>query len=88
MFQTNTTYLHKTHDIKSTTIDQYISHCKTTLSERSWRGVNYIRFRLLIKALTGRHREDIRRSFLRLISSIPSACAAMAAIFQVAADYY
>ena len=88
MFQTFATYLRKTRGIKSVTIDQYISHCKTTLTECSWHGAPYIRSPLLNKALTGWHRNDIRRNPLRLSSSIPATCAVMAVFFRVAAAHH
>ena len=88
MFQTFATYLRKQRGIKSVTIDQYISHCKTSLSECSWHGVNHIRSPLLTKALTGWYREDIHRCPLRLSSSIPATCAVMEVFFRVATRYY
>ena len=88
MFHTFASYLRDTRLVKSNTIDQYISHCKTTLTECRWHGAPYIRSPDLTKALYGWHRDDIKANPLRLSSSIPATCAVMDVFFKVATAYY
>ena len=85
MLQTFAVYLRTIRDIKSSTIDQYISHCCTNLTERHWDGAPPIRSPILTKLLAGWHRQDIRENPKRLTPSIPAIAAVMGAFFQVAA---
>ena len=88
MFQTFATFLRDTRHILSTTIDQYISHCSTSLGEAHWYGTPHIRSTDLSKMLLGWHRVDIHNNPTRLSSNIPATAAVMEIFFQVANTTY
>ena len=88
MFQHFACFLRQTRRNKSTTIDQYISHCVTTLTEQHWVGAPHIRSPMLNKLLAGWTRQDIKANPKRLTSSIPATAAVMSVFFQVASYQY
>ena len=87
-FRTFAIYLRNKRKIKSNTIDQYITHCKTTLTQQSWHGSEHIRSPLLTMLLRGWHRQDILLCPARLTASIPATASVMEVFFQVASARY
>jgi hypothetical protein len=74
--------------IKAETIDQYISHMSSLLSEQGWPHCAHIRSPTLKMVLKGFHREDLLANPKRLTSSIPATAAVMAIFFTIAARVY
>ena len=88
MFQTFALFLRTERAVKSTTIDQYVSHCSTGLTEQGWQGAPHIRSAILSKLIQGWYREDIRDNPLRLTSSIPATASVMEVFFTIASEQY
>ena len=88
VFQTFAVYLRETRKIKSSTIDQYVSHCRTGLFEQNWQGAQHIRSDVLSRMLRGWYRLDIQNNPQRLTSSIPATASVMEVFFTIAATYY
>ena len=84
MFQQFALFLRTNRAILSNTIDQYISHCATSLHETHWYGANHVRSPTLTKLLFGWHRMDVMAIPARLSSNIPATAPVMAVFFQVA----
>ena len=88
MFQTFAIYLRQTRRIMSSTIDQYLSHCRTGLFEQGWTGAQHIRSDVLARMLRGWYRLDIQENPQRLRSSIPATASVMEVFFSIATTYY